>query len=109
MARTTLKQYGGAAMCCASRTRTRRKSPPNRFCRSLAVARCAARQVGVIQKSSLPGGRRTRIQPSQLKEIGWQALATLQDYSRNDFRALALEVLGERPCKNALLKRWLRV
>jgi hypothetical protein len=33
-------------MCCASRTRTRRQSPPNRFCRSLAVARCAARQVG---------------------------------------------------------------
>jgi hypothetical protein len=31
-----------------------------------------------------------------------------QDYSRNDFRALALEVLGERPCKERLVERWLR-
>jgi hypothetical protein len=40
-------------MCCASRTRTRRKSPPNRFCRSLVVARCAARQDPALCKSPL--------------------------------------------------------
>jgi hypothetical protein len=28
-----------------------------------------------------------------------------QDYSRNDFRALALEVLGERPCKERLVEK----
>jgi hypothetical protein len=49
-------------MCCASRTRTRRKSPPNRFCRSLAVARCAARGASLwhsprIQPWGLPRPR----------------------------------------------------
>src|SRR5262245_23015087 len=53
MARTTLKQYGAAAMCCASRTRTRLKSSSNRFCRSLAPEDKERRRRAAEQRDEL--------------------------------------------------------